>query len=73
MDLPNIFGMYECEGENEFKTAKAFFILDGKLIQLKFEENKIIYLDSILSNITTRKQSRISSSSPSYGKQINMI
>ncbi|CAF2496402.1 unnamed protein product [Rotaria sp. Silwood2] len=42
----NIFGMYECQAENQFKVAKAFIIID----------------ESILSNITIAKQERISSS-----------
>jgi hypothetical protein len=60
--------MYDCEAENQFKVAKAFFIIDGKIIFPESREKKFfnLYLDSILSNTTMRKQQR--TSSPSYGK-----
>ncbi|CAF0963522.1 unnamed protein product [Rotaria sp. Silwood1] len=46
LNYTNIFGMYECQAENQFKVAKAFIIID----------------ESILSNITIAKQEKISSS-----------
>jgi hypothetical protein len=27
----NLFGMYECEAENQLKITKAFIIIDGKI------------------------------------------
>ncbi|CAF1310748.1 unnamed protein product [Adineta steineri] len=52
MNYTNIFGMYECEAENQFKVSKAFIIID----------------ESVLLNTTIMKQRRTSSTSPSYAQ-----
>jgi len=31
INYTNLFGMYECEAENQLKITKAFIIIDGKI------------------------------------------
>ncbi|CAF1656383.1 unnamed protein product [Rotaria magnacalcarata] len=46
LNYTNLFGMYECEAENQFKVSKAYIIIN----------------ESILSDLAIAKQDRISSS-----------
>jgi hypothetical protein len=32
LNYTNIFGLYECEAENQLKVTKSFIIIDGKII-----------------------------------------
>ena len=69
----NIYGMYECEAENQFKVSKAFINIDGKNISL-IEEIIFLYIliETIFYNTTTTATILSSkyqrTSSPSYGR-----